>query len=163
MRYITTMIRPLLLPVVLLAGCFAGAAMHELTLPMSVPAAQDLPAPKGEPLRVGTTVEVPDAARAVPLDALEWSGDAARLTVRWPAARGIALRLHADGRWHKATEVRALSVDGEPLHADVWRPAQVSDWTTPSASGDAVILEITNPPGRDARLFVVSASTRIRR
>ena len=163
MRYITAMIRLLLVPVALLAGCFAGAAMHELTLPMSVPAPQDLPAPKGEPLRVGTTVEVPDASRAVPIDALAWSDGSARLTVRWPNARGVALRLHADGRWHKATEVRALSADGQPLHADVWRPANASEWTTPSAPGDEVILEFTNPPGRDARLFVVAASTRIRR
>lgn len=162
MRYITSMIR-LLLPAVVLAGCVSGAAMNEMTLPMSVPPAQDLPAPKGEPLRVGTVVEVPDASRAIALDALEWSDDAARIMVTWPTARGLALNLHADGRWHKATEIRALDTEGQPLHSDAWQPAHSSDWTTPSASGDEVILEIKNPPGRDARLFVVSASTRIRR
>lgn len=162
MRYITGMIR-LLLPVVLLAGCVAGVAMHELTLPMSVPAEQDLPARKGEPLRIGTTVEVPDASRSIALDALEWTDGAAQLTVSWPTARGLALKLHADGRWHKATVVRALDAEGQPLHADVWQPAQSSDWMSPSAPGDVIILEFTNPPGRDARLFVVSASTRIRR
>ncbi len=162
MRYITAMIRRLL-PTVLLAGCVAGAAMHELTLPMSVPPAQALPAQKGEPLRVGTTVEVPDAVRAIALDALEWSDGVARLTVNWPSARGLALKLHADGRWDKATAIRALDAEGRSLHADAWHPAHASDWSTPSASGDALILEITNPPGRDARLFVVAASTRTRR
>lgn len=137
--------------------------MHELTLPMPVPPEQDLPVRKGEPLQVGRLVEVPDAARAIALDALEWSDGAARLTIIWPTARGLALNLHADGRWDKTTVVRALDIEGNPLHADTWRPAQSSEWTTPSASGDEIMLEITNPPGRDARLFVVSASTRIRR
>lgn len=162
MGYITGMIR-LLLSSALLAGCVAGTAMHELTLPMPVPPERDLPARKGEPLQIGTLVEVPDAARTIALDALEWSGDAARLTIIWPTARGLALNLHADGRWDKATVVRALDSEGHPLHADTWHPAQSSEWTTPSASGDEIMLEITNPPGRDARLFVVSASTRIRR
>lgn len=137
--------------------------MHEMTLPMDVPDAQNLPAVKGEPLRVGTIVEVPDAARAIALETLEWVDGVARLTVSWPTARGLALSLHASGRWDKAAAVRALDAEGRPLHVDTWHPAQLSNWTSPSAPGDEIILEITHPPGRDAQLFVVSASTRIRR
>ena len=157
------MIRTALVPLLLVCGCSTGAAMHELTLPMPVPRDAATEPMKGEPLRVGASAPVPAELQVVDPAALEWRDGVARLVVTWPGARGLQLRVQADGDWAKQTRVRVVDAAGAPLHRDWWHPARLNEWTSPPAIGDEVTLEIEHAPGAGARLIVTSATTRTTR
>lgn len=152
--------RAAILALVALAGCTGGGAMHELVLPMEVPRDAPPRPVKGEPMRVGTGVSVPVEIQRVDLGTLDWQDGRAQLRVRWFGAEGLQLRLEAVGSWLPGTTVRALDDRGAPLHGDHWSPAVLSEWTSPLAPADVLILEFEAYPGDAAELEVVSATTR---
>ena len=128
-----------------------------MTVPVAAPVAD-----KGEPLRVGAGVAVPEELQRVDFDALEWVDDVARLRVRWPGARGLQLRLEAEGIWAPESRVRVLDESGAPLHRDSWAPSSRALWVSPAGSSDTVILEFSTHPGGEAELAIAAATTRIR-
>ncbi|MCA1798727.1 MAG: hypothetical protein LC632_04505 [Xanthomonadaceae bacterium] len=143
----------------LLAACASQpVAQPVITLPMAAPAMPAAGGSKDEPLRIGTSVAVPQNASMVELDALAWSdAGVARFTIAWPPVRSFRMQLRAEGKWNPATRVRVLSPAGEPLHVDYWHPADQPRWWSAVGDGPHMLVEIVGRPGPDAVLRVISA------